>query len=568
MQRALEVLKENWGYDSFRGIQEDIIRSVMAGHDTLGLMPTGGGKSITFQVPTLCMEGLCIVVTPLVALMKDQVQNLSRRAILAAAVHSNMSHEQVLAAYDNCIYGRTKFLYVSPERLDNELFQKKVSRMRVALICVDEAHCISQWGYDFRPAYLEVCKLRELLPEVPVLALTATATPDVVDDICRQLNFRAGSQVFRMSFERKNLAYIVKHTADKFSTLVSLLREQTEGSVIVYTRSREGTCEIAKHLIESGIPALDFHAGMSALDKDMRQRRWQCGDYRVIVATNAFGMGIDKADVRLVVHVDMPDSIEAYFQEAGRAGRDGLYARAVLLFSPSDVSRMKRHVSQEFPPKEFCRQIYDEIAYFLQLPIGEGVGRTFEFNIAQFCHNFHRYPATVESALQLLTRAGYINYRVGDDNYSRLIMLMRRDDLYYLRQMSPLEDRVLRALLRLYSGMFADYIFIDEQRMAEEAGLTPQEVYDVLLGLSRQRVLSYVPRNGFPHITYVQRRIESERVVFPAAVYDDRLEAYKKRVLAMVGYPTEQKLCRSRYLLQYFGEKIHHDCGHCDVCQS
>lgn len=566
MQRALEVLKENWGYDGFRGIQEQIIESVMNGHDTLGLMPTGGGKSITFQVPTLCMEGLCVVVTPLVALMKDQVVNLRRRNILAAAVHSGMSRQEISDAMDNCAFGRTKFLYISPERIDTELFQKRLHLMRVSLICVDEAHCISQWGYDFRPAYLEVKRLRELLPDVPVLALTATATPRVVDDICKQLEFKPGSQVFRMSFERANLAYIVEECVDKYENLLALVRGVTEGSVIVYTRSREGTREIAQHLTEDGVPALDFHAGMLSLDKDMRQKRWLAGDYRVIVATNAFGMGIDKPDVRLVVHMDLPDSIEAYFQEAGRAGRDGQPARAVLLYQSSDATRMRRRVAVEFPPKEFCLQIYDEVAYFLQVPVEEGAGRGYEFNLAQFCRNFRHYPVVVESALRLLTRAGYFDYRNEDNNSSRLVMCVRRDDLYYVKGMSPLDDRVLNAVLRLYAGVFADFVFINEEEIAYEAELTHQQVYDVLLGLSRMKILTYIPRNSLPHITYLRDRLPSKRMTLPREVYDERRDLYIERIEAMLGYATATE-CRSRYLLAYFGEKSSHNCGVCDVCQ-
>lgn len=565
MEQPLDILREYWGYDGFRGIQQEIIDSVLAGRETLGLMPTGGGKSITFQVPTLCMEGLCVVVTPLIALMKDQVQNLRRRGILAAAAYSGMSSEEIDVVYDNCILGHTKFLYVSPERLENPLFLTKLRKMHVSLITVDEAHCISQWGYDFRPSYLRIRDIRKELPGVPVLALTATATPQVVEDICQQLDFGQTAQVFRMSFERTNLAYVVRKADDKIGEIIHIL-ESVPGSAIVYTRSREGTRELAQHLCDSGISATHFHAGMTLLDKDLRQRRWQSGDIRVMVATNAFGMGIDKSDVRMVIHADLPDSIEAYFQEAGRAGRDGLKAWAVLLYNRGDLTNMRRRSDMEFPPKDFCTQIYEELAYFFQLPVGEGAGRTFEFNIQQFCRCFRHYPAGVESALHLLTRTGYITYREEDEGKARLMMLTRRDDLYYLSHLTPLDDRVLRAVLRLYAGLFAEYVFVDEDRIAEEAGLTQQQVYDVLIGLTRQRILNYVPRKHVPRVTYERRRVDRERVFISADVYEQRRQVYEQRVQAMLNYCETSDECRSVQLLRYFGEQKANKCGCCDVC--
>lgn len=565
MEQPLDILREYWGYEGFRGIQQEIIDSVLAGRDTLGLMPTGGGKSITFQVPTLCMEGLCIVITPLIALMRDQVQNLRRRNILASAVYSGMSSDDVESVYDNCILGHTKFLYISPERLANPLFLTKLRKMRVSLITVDEAHCISQWGYDFRPSYLSIKQIRRELRGVPVLALTATATPQVVNDICHQLDFGQDAQVFRMSFERKNLAYVVRQADDKIGEILHIL-ERVPGSAIVYTRSREGTRELAQHLTESGISATHFHAGMTLLDKDLRQRRWQSGETRVMVATNAFGMGIDKPDVRLVIHADLPDSIEAYFQEAGRAGRDGDRAWAVLLYNRGDLTKMNRRSDMEFPPKDFCAQIYEELAYFFQLPVGEGAGRTFEFNINQFCRSFRHYPAGVESALHLLTRAGYIVYREEDDGKARLMMLTRRDDLYYMSHLTPLDDRVLRAVLRLYAGLFAEYVYVEEDRIAEEAGLSQQQVYDVLIDLTRQRVLNYVPRKHVPRVTYVLRRVDQERVYFSEDVYETRRQVYQQRVQAMVNYCQTGDECRSVQLLRYFGEQKANKCGCCDVC--
>ena len=561
----LDVLRENWGYDSFRGIQEEIITGIMAGHDTLGLMPTGGGKSITFQVPALCREGLCLVITPLIALMRDQVQNLRNRNILASAVYSGMSAADIERVYDNCIFGKTKFLYISPERLDSEMFQEKLKRMNVSLITVDEAHCISQWGYDFRPAYLRVKEVRKRCPGVPVLALTATATPEVVDDICRQLEFREGSQVFRMSFERKNLHYVVRQSEDKFGQLLHIL-QSVPGSAIVYTRSREGTVEMAHQLVESGVKALFFHAGLPLADKALRQQRWQTGETRVIVATNAFGMGIDKPDVRLVIHLDLPDSVEAYFQEAGRAGRDGQDAWAVLLYAKNDIKKMERHIAEEFPPKDFCAQIYEELAYYFQLPVGEGAGQDHEFNINNFCRCFRHYPVGVESALKLLTRAGYITYRDSDDNKSRVMFIMRRDELYYLRHLSSSHDRIISALMRRYTGLFAEYVFIEEETLSTDTGLSSQEIYDLLMDLTRQRIINYVPRKNVPHILYEQRRLETRYIQFPKSVYEERKGVFERHIKGITTYATEQDTCRSQYLLNYFGEKDSPRCGHCDVC--
>lgn len=564
-QSPLEVLRENWGFDSFRGIQSDIINSILAGHDTLGLMPTGGGKSITFQVPTLCMEGLCIVITPLIALMRDQVLNLRRRNILATAVYSGMSAVDIERNYDNCILGKTKFLYISPERLETPLFLDKVRRMNVSLITVDEAHCISQWGYDFRPAYLRVKEIRRLCPDVPILALTATATSEVVEDICRQLEFRPDSQVFKMSFERKNLRYVVRYAEDKFGYVLKIL-QSVKGSAIIYTRSREGTVETAQALVKSGISAEHFHAGLPLADKNLRQQRWQCDNIRVMVATNAFGMGIDKPDVRLVIHLDMPDSIEAYFQEAGRAGRDGQPSWAVMLYNNADIKKMERHIAQEFPPKDFCRQIYDELAYFFQLPMGEGYGSSHEFNINLFCRSFRHYPIGVESALMLLTRAGYITYRDSDDSKSRLMIIVSREDFYYLSSLTGTSERLLRALMRRYSGLFSEYVYIEEETLAFDTALTAQQIYDILIDLTRQRIINYVPRKNIPRITYEKRRIESKHIVFPKNIYEDRKAVFEKHIEAMNEYVTQTEICRSRYLLEYFGEKDAPQCGQCDIC--
>ena len=563
----LSILKSHWGYDSFRGIQSDIIGSILAGRDTVGLMPTGGGKSICFQVPALCMEGVCIVVTPLIALMKDQVAHLKANGILATCVHSGLSRAEVLRELDNCILGNNKFLYLSPERLETRLFLEKLKRIKVSFIAIDEAHCISQWGYDFRPSYLRLKELRKLLPDTPVLALTATATLDVLDDIQNQLGFKERN-VFRMSFERKNLAYIVQNVTNKYAALLKLLNENA-GCAIVYTRNRAGTRETAEWLKEQGISAHYYHAGLKNLDKDMKQRQWTDDEVRVMVATNAFGMGIDKPDVRLVVHLEMPDSIEAYFQEAGRAGRDGKEAKCVLLHQKNDDSMMLRRVSQEFPPKEFICQIYNEIAYFLQVPAYEGEGHRYEFNLGLFCKNFRHFPVPVESALHILTHEGYIEYANEDENNSRLMMLLQRDELYHLNNLSYVEDKVMQAVLRLYSGLFSEYVGVNEDDIAHLAGYTREEVYDTLKSLTRQRILNYVPAKDMPHIIYTRAREPEDRVALSAEIYENRLKTYENRLRSIVEYATETDVCRSRYLLRYFAddaaEKVE-NCGKCDLC--
>ncbi len=561
-----EILKKYWGYDKFRGIQEDIIRSIGSGKDTLGLMPTGGGKSITFQVPALAKEGICLVITPLIALMKDQVQNLVDRGIKAAAIYSGMSREQIMVALDNCIFGHYKFLYISPERLDTDLFRAKLKSMEVSMITVDESHCISQWGYDFRPAYLKIAEVRELLPEVPVLALTATATPEVVKDIQVRLSFKE-ENVFKMSFERKNLAYIVRHTEDKSNELLHILKH-TEGSAIVYTRSRKKTKEIALWLNQEGFTATFYHAGLNNELKDQRQKSWSAGEHRVMVATNAFGMGIDKPDVRLVVHVDFPDSPEAYFQEAGRAGRDGLKAYAVLLHAKSDRTLLKKRINDSFPEKDAIRQIYEHINYFFQMPMGDGLGCTRAFNIDEFCHNFKHFPIQVDSALRILTRAGYLEYTDEQDSNSRLIFTMQRDDLYRIRERNPETEILLNALLRSYTGLFSDYVFISENTLAVRTGLTRREIYDILIQLSQQHIVHYIPGKKTPYIIYTTERRSMEQIHLTKEVYEDRKESYIKRIEAILEYAETDDKCRSRMLLRYFGEKNEHNCGQCDVCQS
>ena len=558
------ILKQYWGYDSFRGIQEEIISSIGEGRDTLGLMPTGGGKSITFQVPALAKPGLCLVITPLIALMKDQVQNLRKRGIKAIAVYSGMTREEIIVALENCIFGDYKFLYISPERLDTEIFQIKLRSMKVSMITVDESHCISQWGYDFRPAYLKIADVRRLLPDVPILALTATATPEVVKDIQMRLAFRK-ENVFRMSFERKNLAYIVRRTEDKAGELVHILT-QVAGSAIVYTRNRKRTKEVSLFLNQHDISAMFYHAGLDNATKDQRQKGWQDGTFRVMVATNAFGMGIDKPDVRLVIHLDFPDSPEAYFQEAGRAGRDGQKAYAVLLYAQSDKTILKKRIGDTFPEKEYIRQVYEHINYYYQMAMGDGRGCTFAFNIEEFCQRFKHFPVRVDSALKILTRAGYLEYTDEQDNTSRLIFTLRRDELYRINENNPDTEKLLRIILRSYTGLFSDYAYISEETLARRSGLTRQQVYDTLILLTKRHILHYIPGKKTPYIIYTRERQEASRVVLGREVYEDRKQSYERRVKAMIDYADTDDRCRSRMLLEYFGERNEHNCGQCDVC--
>lgn len=559
-----DILKKYWGYDDFRGIQREIIESIGAGHDTLGLMPTGGGKSITFQVPALAMEGVCIVVTPLVALMKDQVAHLKQRGIRAAAIHSGLSHSDIIAILENTVFGAVRLLYVSPERLSSQLFLTKLQHMKVSFITVDEAHCICQWGYDFRPAYLNIALIRHVVPNVPILALTASATPEVTEDIQERLGFRQPN-VFRMSFERKNLAYIVRKTLDKRGELIHIL-SCVAGSAIVYANSRQRTKEISELLNAAGMKATYFHAGLDNAVKDARQKAWQSGETRIIVATNAFGMGIDKPDVRVVIHIDCPSSIEAYFQEAGRAGRDGKKAYAVLLYASSDRAQLSRRVAETFPEKDYIRDVYEHLAYFFQVGVGSGCGKMFDFSIDQFCRTYRFFPIQVESALNILDRAGYIEYKEQQDNQARAMFVLQRDDLYRLRGNPPEEDRVIVAMLRNYSGLFSDYVYIDESFIAQQTGLSTPEVYNCLKSLRQKRILSFIPQQSTPTIRYVQSREDPDQLRFSDEVYKDRKEQFALRINEMAAYVASEDTCRNRMLLRYFGEKATRDCEQCDVC--
>jgi len=563
MQKFLSILKQYWGYDAFRPLQADIIQSIASGKDTLGLMPTGGGKSLTFQVPAMAMEGVCIVVTPLIALMKDQVENLKKRDIRAAAIYSGMANNEMMLVIDNCVFEACKFLYVSPERLATALFLEKLSQTRVCMIAVDESHCISQWGYDFRPSYLRIADIRELLPEVPVLALTATATPEVVDDIQEKLHFRQ-KNLFQKSFSRSNLAYVVRTTENKDEYLLKILNT-VPGTSVVYVRNRKKTKDVADFLVQNGIAAEHFHAGLKNETKDERQRRWKNDDTRVIVSTNAFGMGIDKAEVRTVVHLDLPDSLEAYFQEAGRAGRDEKKAFAVLLYNNGDAVKMRKRVSDSFPGKEMVVKIYDSLCNYYQIGVGSGLERVFAFDITDFCIRYKLPILIAHNSLKLLQQAGYIELTDEQESSSRLLFTVDRDNLYKLRQ-TPDQDKLIHILLRSYTGLFTDPAYISEELMAKRLEWSRDRVYNELVALSKERIVDYIPRKKTPFITFTIERQATERIVLSKEAYDDRRERYIARAKSVLDYAKEENVCRSQVLLSYFGEKNTKPCGQCDIC--
>ena len=561
-----EILKQYWGYDQFRPLQEDIIRSVLSGNDTLGLMPTGGGKSITFQVPAMLQEGVCIVVTPLIALMKDQKDNLRARGIKATAVYSGMSRQEIIVALENCIFGNYKFLYVSPERLTTELFLAKLRAMKVSMLVVDESHCISQWGYDFRPSYLRIAEIRELLPDVPILALTATATPEVVKDIQQKLHFRK-ENVFQKSFDRSNLAYVVRNTDNKIDELKKILN-RVAGSAIVYVRSRKRTKEISDALTQAGFAADYYHAGLSHDIKEKKQEAWKKDQCRIIVSTNAFGMGIDKADVRVVIHMDLPNSPEEYFQEAGRAGRDEQKAYAVILYSQADQAKLRKRIADAFPEREFIRNVYHSLGNFFQIAEGAGFEAVFDFEPARFC-SVYKYPMIpVHHALKLLQQAGYIEYDPEADSLSRLMFTVKRDELYRLQEFDTKTNALINTLLRSYTGLFADYVFIREDLLMQRSHFSRQDIYERMIMLSRQHILHYIPAKKGPLIVFTQSRQDASRITIPRAVYEEMKERYSHRIESMIEYATSESHCRTRILLKYFGEKSYTDCGRCDICLS
>ncbi|MBR6371244.1 MAG: RecQ family ATP-dependent DNA helicase [Bacteroidaceae bacterium] len=558
-----EILKHYWGYDSFRGVQEQIIESIGSGRDTLGLMPTGGGKSITFQVPALSREGVCLVISPLIALMKDQVRILRNNGVKAASIQTGMSREEIITVMENCIFGGYKFLYISPERLSSELFRTKLKHLRINLITVDESHCISQWGYDFRPSYLQIAEIRKMLPGVPVLALTATATPRVADDIQDKLGFER-KNVITMSFYRENLSYVVRSTDNKLEELRHIL-DKVPGSGIVYVSNRRKTKEVSDWLNAHHIPSVFYHAGLDPILKDERQKAWTEGRYRIVVATNAFGMGIDKPDVRTVVHMDIPNSIEAYYQEAGRAGRDGKRSYAVLLHSPGDKRTIAKRISDNFPKEQFIRDVYEKLAFWHEMAVGDGQGCSFDFSLGEFCQHFSLPAIPTDSALRILTRLGYIEYSEDTDFSARILFTASRDELYLIHQ-DRLTEQVMNVILRHYSGIFTDYSFIDEQYICTLTGIDRHTLYTTLTNLQSQGVVRYVPERRTPLITWTRARVDKEMLWFDPEVYSARREEFKKRTGAMMEYVTRTTGCRSAMLLRYFGEHQEEPCGCCDLC--
>ena len=563
--RLKDILKKFWGYDSFRELQEEIMTSVMSGRDTLGLMPTGGGKSITFQIPGLALGGQTIVITPLISLMKDQVDNLKKSNIPAVFFHSGMTLSENRIAWERLTNGRARFLYVAPERLRNEHFLLELRRLEIRLIVVDEAHCISQWGYDFRPSYLKIEVLRKHLPDIPVLALTATATPEVAQDIASRLKFRNGAG-FRMSFTRANLSYIVRHTESKLFELVNIL-SRTSGSAIVYVRSRKKTREIAEYLVQAGISASNYHAGLTFEDKESRQNRWKNDEVRVMVATNAFGMGIDKPDVRVVVHYDFPPSLEEYYQEAGRAGRDGNHSFAVLLTSKWDKATLHRRLTETFPPRQEIKDLYERICDYLGIEIGEGYGTLKEFDVQKFCDTFSFQEKSVRASLNLLGQAGYLDFIEERENSSRVMFLTERDELYHIHDLPAEEDKVIRSMLRLYTGMFSDYVHINENRIASETGMDVPKVTGALIDLSRRKIISFIPRRNVPFIHFPTSREEKRYLLIGTDIYEKRRETMRKRIEAMLAYAYEDRDCRVSRILKYFGEEKSRECGSCDICR-
>ncbi|MFH0756543.1 MAG: ATP-dependent DNA helicase RecQ [Bacteroidota bacterium] len=559
-----DILTRFWGFSQFRPLQEEIIRSVLRGEDTLALMPTGGGKSITFQVASMAREGICIVVTPLIALMKDQVDQLVSKGIKAVAIHSGMTRNEMSVTLDNCIYGDFKFLYVSPERLRTGLFLARVKEMNVNLLAVDEAHCISQWGYDFRPSYLEISFLREILEGVPVLALTATATPEVCNDIQEQLGF-GKKNLLSKSFDRENLAYVVRRTENKTLELVKIIKN-LEGCGIVYARNRKKCREISQLLKEEGIHAGYYHAGLKQEERNSRQQEWIENHFRVMVATNAFGMGIDKPDVRFVIHMDLPDTPEAYFQEAGRAGRDGKKSWSVLLFSPADERVAMDRIEVNFPGIPKIRQVYLALCNFLQIPVGSGKGQQYDFEFGEFLHRFRFNSLVAHSSLSILSREGYISITEAFLNPSRIMFRTGRDDLYGFQVKNAGFDGFIKLILRSYSGLFTGYVKIDEGFLARRSGLPAGKVYEYLKVLSSRKIIHYIPRKNIPVVTFLEERLDEKNLLISPERYQFRKERFENRIREMIRYASSESVCRNQFLLGYFGQINTPRCGRCDVC--
>lgn len=561
-----QVLKRYWGYDNFRPLQEEIINSILSNRDTVGLMPTGGGKSITFQVPALAQDGICIVITPLISLMKDQVDNLRALDIKAAYIHSGMTRHEMNITLDNSLYGNYKFLYVSPERLKNYTFIEMLKRMTVSMVVVDEAHCISQWGYDFRPSYMNIADIRKIKPEIPILALTATATKEVVEDIKVRLDLKDAA-VFTMSFMRKNISYVVRETENKIAEIAHIL-SRVKGSSIVYVRNRKRTREIAVELQKYGYTVEFFHAGVNVKDKNYRQQLWKDGTYRVIVATNAFGMGIDKPDVRTVIHFDLPNSPEEYYQEAGRAGRDGEKSYAIILYNANDKTKLIKRISNSFPSKDYIKQVYNAVCDYMVVAVGSGEGEIKEFNLAIFCDIFKLPIIDTHSALKIIELCGYIEYVESVDTAPRVMIIVDREELYHWRARNEKEEQLLECIMRSYSGLFTEYAYINEELLSRRSGLTTDDIYKILVSLSKDGIIHYIPRKVNPYIYMAQPREESGYFRVSKHIYEERKERFTKRIEKMIEYATHDKKCRQEILLNYFDEKIPSPCGICDNCIS
>jgi ATP-dependent DNA helicase RecQ len=566
LNRFEKILYHYWGFTTFREVQLEIIESVYNGHDTLALMPTGGGKSITFQVPALAREGICLVITPLIALMKDQVENLVKKGIKAAAIHSGMTKHEIEVTLDNCAYGDYKFLYLSPERLGTELFKIRLRKLNVNLIAIDESHCISQWGYDFRPSYLRIVDIRELLPDVPFLAVTATATPGVVDDIQEKLGF-VKKRVVKMSFERKNLVYLVRQVEDKNKHLLKIVNG-VPGTGVVYVRNRQKTKEIAELLQREGIKADYYHAGLSSEIRSSKQDDWQQDRTRIIVSTNAFGMGIDKPDVRFVVHMDLPDSPEAYFQEAGRGGRDGKLAYAILLYNESDNAKIDQRIESSFPEPDEIKRCYNALCSYLSVAIGGGKDEVYDFNLIDFASTFKFNFIRAHSSLKFLELEGYIELTDELDNPSRIMVIVDKADLYKYQIAHAEQDSFIKILLRSYAALFSNYVRIDEKYIAKTTGLPLNTVTENLIKLSKAKVINYIPRKKTPLIIFTEERLDDKNLRISRENYHDRKVRYLKRVEAMLSYASGTAKCRSASLLEYFGEANASRCGKCDVCTS
>ncbi len=560
-----QLLKQYWGYDAFRPTQEKIILSYADGKDTLGLMPTGGGKSITFQVPAMAEKGVCLVVTPLIALMKDQVMGLRKKGIQAEAIYSGMRRSHMVTLLDNCALGGVKFLYVSPERLSTQLFLDKLPHLHIKWLVIDEAHCISQWGYDFRPSYLKIAEIRRFLPNIPVLALTATATPQVVEDIQHRLQFEEPN-VIQMSFERKNLVYYVRETEDKPKGLLTIFNKM-QGCGIVYVRSRNKTQEIAEFLSSYGITATHYHAGLTAEDKEEKQQSWMQNKVRVMVATNAFGMGIDKPDVRLVAHIDTPDSLEAYYQEAGRAGRDGEKSYAILLYNKSDEAKLSKQLTNSFPPKDYIAKVYQSLGNYYQIAVNSGLNRQFDFDLIEFCARFKYSRVQAHYAIKILHNAGYIYLNDQSENTSRIHIYAGKDELFRFQEENQQYEDFIKFILRTYTGLFSSFVYISENFLAKKTNLTRQQVYDTLLALNKFKLIKYIPGKSLPQLQFTQERIPNEYFNVTKEVYEELLDRYRRRIAQVIYYASDKMNCRSLTLMRYFGEKNGKACGQCDVCR-